>query len=59
MNTRFKDGPIGKHKGLNTICEERDARSAYWKENVLSVRTELTNQLMGPQICILCSENVI
>jgi len=48
MNTRLKDGPIGKHKSLNTICEERDARSAYWKENVLSVRTELTNQLMGP-----------
>lgn len=34
MNTRLKatiDGPRGKHKGLNMICEEHHARSARWR----------------------------
>lgn len=33
-NTRLKetiDGPRGKHKGLNTICEEHHARCARWR----------------------------
>lgn len=48
VNTRLKeaiDGARGKHKGLNMICKEHHAR---WRASTLM------NQLIGPQICILC-----